>query len=275
MKQNINIRTGRISGERVRLEFGTEVSNLRINLLGTPTVYLGEKPVHLTSDDLLKALSYLALQALPVSQERLVRLIQPQNPEEFLKNLRDFARTSGALEFFAGETLRLHAVVDVLLLEYAVQDGYFSDALALYHHRTDQTFMEGLEPGTSELQEWYCIEQAKVQLLYQDALRGHYQVLAMADDIQGAIRVAKVLLELDPLDEYTHQRIMQLELFRGNLKGAMQQFETCCQKLSSLLGVEPLAETRELADIIDALLFDQQLFSEDDSFKEEFKDGLF
>ena len=134
---------------------------------------------------------------------------------------------------------------------------------------------EGLEPVTSELQEWYCIEQAKVQLLYQDALRGHYQVLAMADDIQGAIRVARVLLELDPLDEYTHQRIMQLELFRGNLKGAMQQFETCCQKLSSLLGVEPLAETRELADIIDALLFDQQLFSEDDSFKEEFKDGLF
>jgi len=70
------------------------------------------------------------------------------------------------------------------------------------------------------------------------------------DFIDEAIAVARELLEIDPVDESTHQRVMQLELHRGNLKGALYQYRFCSFALETYLGIEPLDETKALADVV-------------------------
>ena len=246
---------------KTRIDYAMTKELLSIKVLGEISFFLGERRLTLESADLRAALVYLALEPLPISYHELARFVGAKETTEFYQDLQTFAASTSSLEFLAQDCLRLHAIVDVLLFEYALQDGYFAEALTIYQGETDKTLFGRLKPKTVRFQEWCLIEQARLRLSLQEALRGRYETLALADDIDGAIRIAKQLLSLDPLDEYTHQRIMQLELFRGNFSAALEQFQTCKGVLAQLLGVEPLTETTELADIIDALSYDQS-FSE-------------
>lgn len=254
-----------LSQSRIRLNFDVVNGHLSLTLLGEPAVFLHETPLSFSSPDLLPALSYLALQTVPIRLKDLTTLMGVERREEFRESLLAFASATNALEILDNNGLRLHAVVDVLLFEYAVQDGYFEEALSIYQALPEQSFLKNLQPKTQAFQEWCLIEEARLKLLYQDALRGRYETLALSDDIKGAIAVAKQLVCHDPLDEYSHQRIMQLELFQGNLSAALAQYEACKFVLAQYLGVEPLQETQELADIIDALSYDPY-FSENNGF---------
>jgi ATP/maltotriose-dependent transcriptional regulator MalT/DNA-binding SARP family transcriptional activator len=81
----------------------------------------------------------------------------------------------------------------------------------------------------------------------------HSQVLAALIDIyveagetHRAIRAARALLEIDPLNEETHRQLMLTYARSGRTSHALRQFLECRRALVVELGVEPSEETARL-----------------------------
>ena len=60
------------------------------------------------------------------------------------------------------------------------------------------------------------------------------------------IRFAHRLLELDPAEERTYQRLMRLHALNGDRTRALQTYHECVARLQHELGVEPSPETLRL-----------------------------
>ena len=67
--------------------------------------------------------------------------------------------------------------------------------------------------------------------------------LQAAGDLPGAIRATERRLDLDPLDEAAHVRLMELLAASGDRSAALRQYRACVAILDRELGVEPLATT--------------------------------
>ena len=67
--------------------------------------------------------------------------------------------------------------------------------------------------------------------------------LAGAGDLPGAIAAAVRRVELDPLDEGAHVRLMDLFTEHGDRPAALRQYRICVATLERELGVAPLEET--------------------------------
>ena len=81
---------------------------------------------------------------------------------------------------------------------------------------------------------------------YSHVLSALVETYDAAGDHHDAIRAAAHLLELDPLNERGHQRLMVAYARTGQKSQALRQFLECRRALISDLGVEPSAETSEL-----------------------------
>lgn len=227
---------------------------LYAQFLGGVSFYFKRQALELASDDLRNALTYLAFQRFPVSLDEVFKFIDGSNIGDLQAQLRQFAKETKALEFLkAGRFLRLHLDTDVNDFEMAVQSSAYGEALANVDLMPSESFLQGLKVPSVAFANWQCVEQVRLNQMFLDALRGHYEALAKNNQINEALSLARTLLSFDPLDESTHQRVMQLELHRGNLEGALEQFTACQGVLDRLLGVEPLEETEELAEVIHSL----------------------
>lgn len=254
--------TNQASGFREAWDLRTvigEAASLRIEVLGGLAFYKGLDRLEVATDELALSLVYLAFETLAVPLSKLADIVGC-DMASLRQQLRDFKEQCGALDYVHEDSFRLHAEVDMLNFSYAVSDGYFQHALKLYQARPEQALLAHVQTQSPVFQAWQADLAACLHLLFLDALRGRYETLALADDIEAAIAVAKEVLSYDPLDEYTHQRVMQLELFRGNFKGALEQFASCKTVLETFLGLKPMQETSELADIIEALAQDNDYF---------------
>ena len=65
----------------------------------------------------------------------------------------------------------------------------------------------------------------------------------VAGDLAGAIGAASRRLDLDPLDEAGHVRLMELHARSGDRAAALRQYRSCVAILDRELGVAPLAST--------------------------------
>jgi DNA-binding SARP family transcriptional activator len=69
---------------------------------------------------------------------------------------------------------------------------------------------------------------------------------ADAGDLAAAVQVARQLVELDPLDEAAHRRLILAFARAGRRGHALRQFLACRHALVTTLGVEPSEETAAL-----------------------------
>ncbi len=112
-------------------------------------------------------------------------------------------------------------------------------------------FLAGFSlPDSPTFEEWVLLERGRLQRLVTGALRqladGHIERGACDD----ALKQARRLVELDPLQEAAHRQVM-LCLARGGQRGAaLAQYERCRQILADELGVKPEAETTALYEEI-------------------------
>ncbi len=58
-------------------------------------------------------------------------------------------------------------------------------------------------------------------------------------------------MHLDPLSEGAHRRLMRLLYLMGDRPAALRAYHRCRNLLERVLGVAPLPETRDLAQLID------------------------
>lgn len=104
--------------------------------------------------------------------------------------------------------------------------------------------------GAPDFERWLTGERNRLR----DEAVGAACVLAeradAAGDRAGAIHWTRFQLSLSPLDETAHRRLLLLLARSGDRAAALTAFEAFTRELERELGLEPSAETRELAESI-------------------------
>ena len=83
-------------------------------------------------------------------------------------------------------------------------------------------------------------------------VKGVETLLAVAAAPSDAIEWAELLVQLDPLREDAHRRLIRLYAETGRRADALRQYDVCARNLDDDLGVEPLVETTLVAAAVRA-----------------------
>lgn len=235
---------------------------LRIRLLGTFTLTFDGKPVPAgRSPRLQSLLAYLIVHTdAPQSRRRLAFLFWPDSTEgqahtNLRKLLHDLRRTLPEPERFlryADDTIQwnpdsgFHADISELehLLKRAAADPLDRDALTALI----DLYAGDLLPGCYD--DWVLTQRQRYQREVQAALESLVTLLENQRAYAEGIGFAHRLLELDPAEERTYQRLMRLHALNGDRARALQTYHECVARLQHELGVEPSPETQRLYEEI-------------------------
>lgn len=198
----------------------------------------------------LALLTYLALEG-PTSRSRLAGLLWPDTPESAARNnlvhlLRRVARSHHPGLVQAGEAVALGPALTSDVVGWggaelpdqgSVPRGILLDGLAF----DDQP----------DLVEWLLASRERLDLVRAGRLARAATEAETAGDLDGAVRLTRDLVDLDPLSEDAHRRLMRLLYLAGDRPAALRAYHRCRDTLERELGVEPLPETRDIARLID------------------------
>ncbi len=127
-------------------------------------------------------------------------------------------------------------------VDYAAHDDIVSlqAAVALYKGH----FLDGF------YDDWILSERYRLESMYADVL-ARLMIGHEAAGMYGeALTTAVQLLDLDPLREDAYRVAMRAYCELGQRSTALKQYDRCRQVLQDELGIEPLAETRDLRQAI-------------------------
>lgn len=234
-------------------------TGLRVSLLGPPRVELDGQPASVDTRKAIATLAYLALTGRPQPRETLADLLWPDSePARAKAALR---RTLSVLnKALGGRGLfidrRIVRVVpdemwfDVVRFRELVADGG-PDALleAVELSRGDLLAGFGVR-DSPDFDDWQMTQADGLRRELGVALERLTAQLAERGDFEAAIRYAHRLLELDPLHEPAHRRLMELYARTGDRTAALRQYRECVAVLARELGVAPVGETSELYEAI-------------------------
>jgi WD40 repeat protein/DNA-binding SARP family transcriptional activator len=201
-------------------------------------------------------LIYLARTRRAHAREILAELFWEERPQELSQGSLRVALTSLRKEFgeyvtITRDTLSLNPEAAVWLdaaeLEARLGAGRMEEALELYQGE----FLDGFYVRDSRgFEEWLTLERERLHLTILEALHGLVVYHLQRGTYREGLGYARRLLELDPLDEVGHQRMMSLLAYNGMRTAALAHYEGACQLLAEELGVDPSGETTALYDLI-------------------------
>jgi DNA-binding SARP family transcriptional activator len=224
-------------------------------LLGFPIIKSNDKKWVITRRSVRALLYRLASDPEPVTRDNLHLLFWPDVPEAVAR--RNLSHHLTHLR----QSLPLHHVLntdreriwfepgliwcDVLQFNKASFDS-LNDATSLTQlpglYRGP--FLEGFSlPASREFEHWCTVERVALENQYLRILNQLVNHCTVRGETSQAIINAQRYLEIDPLSETMHQRLIQLYAATGDRHLALQQFERCSSMLESELGVSPLPET--------------------------------
>lgn len=202
------------------------------------------------------------------ARERLATLLWPDEPTDVgRKNLRQALYNVGRSLADAGlaqpilevehQQVRLagkeRCWVDAAAFEEAVGRGLphgrppdgreLARAVQLY--RGDLLEGSHLSDG-ADFEHWLLAEQERLREVALRALRALVEHYALHGDFDHAVPHARRLIELDPLSEESHRRLMRLYTLSGRRGRALQHYQTLRQTLDRELGAEPMEESQRL-----------------------------
>ncbi len=107
--------------------------------------------------------------------------------------------------------------------------------------------LEGYETITPEYADWLSTRRRLIENNWQNALRNLVSSeLLKETSPETGIAAARLLLDLDPLDEDARRSLMKLLERSGQRTEALRQYEICRELLKTDLGVEPDPTTQAL-----------------------------
>lgn len=242
---------------------------LELQLLGGFAVKLKERSVDgFRSAKSRGLLAYVAAQPdRDHSRETLATLLWGDLPDTSAKtnlrvelsNLKQLLAAHPALEI-TRRNVRVHsglAAIDLHEFQHSLH-AYMAlpteaqgaalprlvEALAHYHGE----FLAGLHVGDAdEFEDWQLLTREQVHeqaMRGLDALQVHLAEQGRWEELASAARRQLVLA---PWIESAHRHVMQALAAQGQTQAALAQYARCCEILQEELGVEPAAETQELA----------------------------
>lgn len=217
-----------------------------------------EKPVNLRTRKSLLLLACLASnEERSWSREKLAALLWGDRQEEQARNslrsaLSDIRRVLGNDALAAeGNSVRLDDDIltsDIEQLRHMTRSDVADDpgSLRTFYGGDFLPEIDDSVDGT----EWISEVRTEARDLASAVMEKSSEHLASVGDLKTAIVRAREQLSLDPLSERCHRRLMRLYADHGERSKAIAQFRSCRDLVKRELGVEPSAETRQLADEI-------------------------
>ncbi|WP_019587839.1 BTAD domain-containing putative transcriptional regulator [Deinococcus apachensis] len=198
----------------------------------------------------LALLTYLALEG-PTSRSRLAGLLWPNTPEAAARNnlvhlLRRVAKSHHPDLIHAGEAVALGGGLESDVAAWGVMGAAPVESVP------PGVLLDGLSfDDQPDLAEWVLAWRERLDLARAEQLAGAAAQAEAEGNFTEAIRLTRDLVDLDPLSEEAHRRLMRLLYLAGDRPAALRAYHRCRDLLERELGVEPLPETRNLARLID------------------------
>ncbi|THF70914.1 hypothetical protein E7T06_04970 [Deinococcus sp. Arct2-2] len=200
----------------------------------------------------LALLTYLALEG-STSRSRLAGLLWPDTPEGGARNnlvhlLRRVAKSHHPDLLHAGEAVALGTALSSDVTAWGVTGSPLPEAGTV----PPGVLLDGVAlDDQPDLAEWLLAWRERLDLARAERLTGAASRAEAEGDLLGAIRLARDLIDLDPLSEDAHRRLMRLLYLTGDRPAALKAYHRCRGVLERELGVEPMPETQDLARLID------------------------
>jgi len=135
--------------------------------------------------------------------------------------------------------------------EAAVDVAEFEALSADEHGRAAAVELYGGDLLAScEDEEWLVAERERLRAIQLANLSALIVARRIDRDLAGAVDYARRLLALEPAREDALRHVMALRTQLGDRAGALASYEAFVRRVADELGVEPMPETRELADAI-------------------------
>ncbi len=181
-------------------------------------------------------LAHLAVEG-PTPRARLAAMLWPDVDDERARgNLRQ-------------RLLRLKRVTGAQLL---AGDAQVQLASGIGHDLADtHELLEAVDAETAGgFAEWLATQRERRRRARCDALAARAAQAEADGELAAALEYARALLNVDPLSEDAHRRVMKLHYLRGDTGAALAAYRRCADVLRSELGAAPSRATRELEDQI-------------------------
>ena len=226
---------------------------LRIRLLGEFSLNYDDTPLTTISTPRLQSLlTYLILHRdAPQARSHLAFCLWPDLPEARARaNLRrQLHQLQHALphadQFLAVDVNTIHWQTDG---SFSLDVAEFEDAASHTHSRTDlqravELYGGDLVPGCYD--DWIVSERERLKQILIEVLERLLQLATDERDYRAAIGYAQRLLQIDPVREEVHRRLINLHTLNDDRAAALRAYHTCVSMLQRELGVEPGPATRE------------------------------
>jgi DNA-binding SARP family transcriptional activator len=143
--------------------------------------------------------------------------------------------------------LRAHDSVDAAEFERAATDALAADGPGRHAALERAAALWTGEPLPEDrYATWSMPWRARITETYAQLLGALVDSSQAAGRHHDAIRSARALLAVDPLDEAAHRRLMIAYARTGRISHALRQFLECRHALVTELGIEPSAQTSAL-----------------------------
>jgi len=226
---------------------------LRIRLLGEFSLnYDGTPLTTISAPRLQSLLTYLILhRAAPQARSHLAFCLWPDLPEDraranLRKQLHQLQRAlPQADQFLSADVNTIQWRTDG---PFSLDVAEFEDAASHTHSRMDlqravELYGGELVPGCYD--DWIASERERLKQVLIEVLERLLQMATDAHDYRAAIGSAQRLLQIDPVREEVHRRLMNLHTLNDDRATALRAYHTCVSTLQRELGVEPGPATRE------------------------------
>jgi DNA-binding SARP family transcriptional activator len=232
---------------------------------------LDGKDIRLQRRKVVALLAYLAVTGQSHSRDALTNLFYPRQDRS--RALSDFRQTLSHLRSTIGaDWLR----VDRNRIALVISRGLWSD---VYVFRSLTKEIQVLGPGKDRsepehllaeaarlyrgdflagfylkdspaFEDWQYFQQENLRQEYASVLERLVELHGARGELELAIGCARSWLNLDPLEEAVHRRLMRLYSTAGQRSAALRQYERCRAILGKELGEEPEEETERLREKI-------------------------
>ena len=218
------------------------MTKLGINLLGAPAVERdGERAPSPKGKKVWALLAYLIRSETPVPRERVASLLfaDADDPLGALRwNLAELRRLLGHKDILRGEPLVLSLPAGTQVDVERITKGTWRHAVAT--ETIGETLLEGLSfPGLPTLETWLLTERRHLANASANVMREAVLGRVAAGAPNEAVKLARKLVELDPLDENSQALLIRSLAASGDRDAAKTQLDATRALFMNELGVEP------------------------------------
>ena len=234
-------------------------AGLAIRVLGPLEVTVDGSALVVDTRKALAILALLAVEQRPFARDELAALLWPESDDESARGA--LRRTLSVLRAALGDrwvradrsTVSLDvadAWIDLAVVEAAAGRADVR-GLRSAAEAARGPFLAGFSLRDSpDFDDWRATRAVAAERAVAAVLEGLTDVSEAEGDLAAAVIAATRRVDLDPLDEPSHRRLIALLARSGDRAGAIRQYRACVAILERELGVAPLAETTELYEAI-------------------------